>query len=71
MSETIEIRRDGDEWIIDDGSALIRMTKPGAGIVERFVDQWEHEDRSRPDANRSVSPERPGARRECHDRAGA
>lgn len=62
MSATIEIRRDGDEWIIDDGSALIRMTKPGTGIVERFVDQWEHKDRSGPDTTRSVPPKRPGGR---------
>ena len=58
MSATIEIRRDGDEWIIDDGSTRIRITKPGVGIIEHFVDQWVHENRSRPDA-RPVSPERP------------
>ncbi len=60
MSATIEIRRDGDEWIIDDGSARIRMTKPGAGIIERLVDQWDHENRSRPSATRSETPERTG-----------
>lgn len=60
MSAAIEIRRDGDEWIFDDGSALIRMTKPAAGIVERFVDRWEHEDGSRSDTPRSHSPKRLG-----------
>jgi hypothetical protein len=59
VSATIQIHRDGDEWIIDDGSARIRMTKPAVGIVERLVDQWGQENRSRPDAARSVSPERP------------
>lgn len=59
MSATIQIHRDGDEWIIDDGSARIRMTTPAVGIVERFVDQWGHENRSRPEAARPVSPERP------------
>lgn len=57
MSATIQIQRDGDEWIIDDGSARIRMTTPAVGIVERFVDQWGHENRSRPEAARPVSPE--------------
>ncbi|MGO4407940.1 hypothetical protein AB4Z10_27220 [Bosea sp. RAF48] len=59
MSETIELRRDGDDWIIDDGSARIRLTTPGAGIIERFVDQWDAESHSRRNATRSVSPERP------------
>lgn len=58
VSATIEIRRDGIEWIIDDGSTRIRITKPGVGIIEHFVDQWDHESRSRPDA-RPVSPEQP------------
>ena len=60
MSATIEIRRDGEEWIIDDGSARIRMTKLSAGIIERFVDQWDHKNRSRRNATRSEAPERRG-----------
>jgi|APLak6261694702_1056217.scaffolds.fasta_scaffold13026_3 hypothetical protein len=67
MSTMIEIRRDGDEWIVDDGSVCIRLTKPGAGIVERFVDQSGRENRLRPDAARSVSLERPDDGREGHD----
>lgn len=67
MSATIEIRRDGDEWIVDDGSACIRLTKPGAGIVERFVDRWGHENSLRPDATRSASREPPDDGREGHD----
>lgn len=43
MSATIDIRRYGNEWVIEDGSARIRVTKPGAGIIERFVDQWEEQ----------------------------
>lgn len=41
MSETIDIRRDGDEWIMVDGSARIRITQPGAGTVARFVEHWD------------------------------
>ncbi|WP_306224342.1 hypothetical protein [Bosea beijingensis] len=67
MSTAIEIRRDGDEWIVDDGSARLLLTKPGAGIVQGCVDQWGHENRLRPDAARSVSLERPDDGREGHD----
>ena len=56
MSATIDIRRNGDEWFIEDGSARIRITKPGAGIVERFVDQWE-EQGGRRKAPKVPSPE--------------
>ena len=41
MSATIDIRRNGADWNIEDGSARIRITMPGAGMIERFVDQWE------------------------------
>ena len=41
VSALIDIRRYGDEWVIEDGSARIRVTKPSAAIIERFVDQWK------------------------------
>lgn len=43
MSETLNIRRDGDEWFIENGSARIRLTNPSAGIVRRYVEKWEAE----------------------------
>ena len=57
MSATIDIRRNGKEWIIEDGSARIRVTKPGAGIIERFVNQWE-EQPDRRDASNVLSAKR-------------
>lgn len=57
MSSTIDIRRNGDEWIIDDGSAQIRITKPGAGIVDRFIHQWQER------ADRQKTPNVAGAKR--------
>lgn len=58
MSATVDIRRNGDEWVIDDGSARIRVTKPGTGIIERFVNQWENK------ADRRVGSDGPATRRE-------
>lgn len=43
MSAAIEIIRDGDEWIIEDGSAHTRLSKPGARVIERLVKRWERE----------------------------
>ena len=40
MSATIDIRRDGDNWVIEGGSARIQITKPAEGLVERFVEDW-------------------------------
>lgn len=41
MTAALDIHRHGDEWIIKDGSARIRITKPGVGIIERLVENWK------------------------------
>lgn len=57
MSAAIEIRRDGDEWVIEDGSARIRLTKPGPRIVERLVEKWDRQtDQQEVDQPRGAAP---------------
>lgn len=41
MSATLTIRREGDDWFVDDGSARIHLTKPSGGIIEQFVADWD------------------------------
>lgn len=41
MSATLTIRREGDDWFVEDGLARIHITKPSGGIIEQFVADWD------------------------------
>ncbi len=41
---TLEIRRNGDGWFIDDGTAPVRIGNPAAGAVETFIPRWNAEE---------------------------
>lgn len=41
MSATLNIRREGDDWFIEDGPVRVHITKPSIGIFEQFVADWE------------------------------
>lgn len=41
MSATLTIRREADDWLVEDGGARVHITKPSHGIIEQFVADWE------------------------------
>jgi len=34
VSAALTIRREGDDWFVEDGLARIHITKPNGGIIE-------------------------------------
>ncbi|MGX1744644.1 hypothetical protein ACWIEX_24100 [Bosea sp. NPDC055353] len=41
MSATLTIRREGDDWFVEDGAVRVHITKPSCGIMEQFVANWD------------------------------
>lgn len=41
MSVTLTIRREGDDWFVEDGAVRVHITKPSGGIIEQFVANWD------------------------------
>lgn len=41
MSATLTIRREGDDWFVEDGLTRIHITNPSGGIIEQFFADWD------------------------------
>lgn len=41
---TLDIRRNGDSWLLDDGVAHLQIDKPAAGMIETFILDWNAEE---------------------------
>jgi len=63
VSATIDIRREGDNWVIEGGSVRIQITKPAEGLVERFVEDWASGKKLAPGTDGSLDSEVPRKRR--------
>ena len=41
MSATLTIRREGDDWFVEDGAARVHITNPSIGIIAKLVADWD------------------------------
>jgi hypothetical protein len=41
VSATFTVRREGDDWFVEDGSIRVHIIKPSGCIIERFVANWD------------------------------